>query len=109
MSASLNSPGSFASGTTITYYYYHQLNNPYGTTLDYWQTAYYGTYYSNEWVTLTLMGTITISLSQVSGTPSFASAITVSTTGSYGTGSWSITVTGTGGGDTHSCYYTLSV
>jgi len=51
----------------------------------------------------------TASFSPFSGVPSFSSTLTISTASTISTGTYSITVTGTGGGKTHSCTYTLTV
>ncbi len=51
----------------------------------------------------------TESFSPSSGTPNFTSTLTISTASTTPTGTYSITIKGTGGGKTHSCTYTLTV
>jgi hypothetical protein len=60
-------------------------------------------------VTLAISGNLTASLSVTSGIPPFSSALIVSTTNSTGIGTYSLIVSGTGWGRTHSASASLTV
>src|SRR5260370_29697642 len=51
----------------------------------------------------------TCNFAPVSGTPTFSSQLTISTSSSTSPGLYTITVTGTGGGITHTTQFTLTV
>jgi PGF-pre-PGF domain-containing protein len=52
---------------------------------------------------------LSVSLSPPSGIPSFTSTLTISTSPTTLAGTYDIIITGTGGGKTHDCAYTLTV
>jgi PGF-pre-PGF domain-containing protein len=52
---------------------------------------------------------ITVSFSRFSGTPSFTSAMSVSVGENAPPSTYTITITGTGGGKTHTCLYELTI
>lgn len=56
-----------------------------------------------------LLSGATASFSPSSGTPSFDSTLTISAASTTPIGTYSVTITGTGGGKTHSCTYSLTV